>query len=138
MTAKITVRTGSRLEMKLFPVPRSAGLARRFVAHHLAALGHPEMVDDACQITSELVTNALAETPAMPIWVLLGPDAAGRLLLEVRDCSPNPPVARNADAYAESGRGLLITRALSAQCGYRLVGADVRGPAGKVVWAALK
>jgi hypothetical protein len=37
MTAQITVRTDSRLEMKLFPVPQSAGLARRFVAHHLVA-----------------------------------------------------------------------------------------------------
>lgn len=141
MTAQITVRTGSRLKMKLFPVPQSAGLARTFVAHHLAALGHGEMTDDACQIISELVTNALAETPGRPIWISLGPDSAGRMLLEVWDCSPHPPVLRDPDPYDESGRGLLITCALAADCGYRLLSPDTPGErdtTGKVVWAVLR
>jgi two-component sensor histidine kinase len=135
MTAQITMRVDARLKMKLFPVPQSAGLARTFVAHHLNSLGAGEKVPDACQIISELVTNAIAETPDRSIWIYLGPNDAGQLVLEVWDSSRNPPVMRGDDLLAESGRGLVITEALSAGCGYRVLDDNSEG---KIVWALLR
>jgi hypothetical protein len=39
------------------------------------------------------------------------------------------------DLSAESGRGLMLTQALAAEFGYRLIEG---GTAGKIVWALLK
>jgi anti-sigma regulatory factor (Ser/Thr protein kinase) len=124
----------ARLEVTLFPVRQSPGLARTFVRHQLISLGHPELVESACVIVSELVTNAIAETPDSEIRVYLSPNH-GRPLIEVWDSSPEPPVLQVGDLYAESGRGLMLIRALAAEFGYWRSGT---GETGKIVWALLK
>jgi two-component sensor histidine kinase len=124
----------ARLEVTLFPVPQSPGLARTFVRHQLISLGYPELVENACVIVSELVTNAIAETPDQEIRVYLSPNH-GRPLIEVWDSSPAYPVMQVRDLHAESGRGLMLTQALAAELGCRR---SENGTTGKVVWALLK
>ncbi|WP_222722724.1 ATP-binding protein [Actinomadura alba] len=134
MDAIRAMRGRTRLEVTLFPVPQSPGLARTFVRHQLISLGHPELVEDACVIVSELVTNAIAETPGKEIRVYLSAND-GRPLIEVWDSSPTYPVMPVRDLYAESGRGLMLTQALAAEFGcWR----SENGGTGKILWALLK
>ncbi|HEU4954468.1 MAG TPA: ATP-binding protein [Gemmatimonadales bacterium] len=120
-----------RLEITLHPVPQSAGIARTFVTHHLVSRGLEKHAEDAALIATELVTNAVREAPHTPVRLFLTVEETGRLLIEVWDASPDPPVPQRPGPYAASGRGLLITRALSSEVGYHLVGN------GKVVWSRL-
>jgi anti-sigma regulatory factor (Ser/Thr protein kinase) len=87
---------------------------------------------DAALIVSELVTNAVAAARAVePVWPVrlwLLSDAA-RIAVLVWDANPGPPVRSEADATAESGRGLLLVETISDQWGWYPT--DV----GKVVWA---
>ncbi len=122
--------TQARLRLKVYPIPQSPGIARTFIRHHIISLGLAELVEDACMIVTELVTNAIRETPGREIWVYLSL-RDGRPLLEVWDSSSEPPSLRPEDPFAESGRGLRIVRALSAECGYRI------HSNGKVIWARL-
>src|SRR3954471_8427927 len=107
------------LEVTLIPMSQSVGIARVFVRHHLLSLGHRDLVDDATQIVSELVTNAVAATASHDprtrgrIRMRLGP-GRGRPLLEVWDSSPRLPVIREPGFAAESGRGLYIVGMLAA------------------------
>src|SRR5262245_59113389 len=135
-----TTVTGSgrtRLECTLFPIPQSPSSARTFVRRQLVSLGYEDLVYNACQITSELVTNAVHAVITAnlktdsKILLHLGPNK-GRPLLEVWDSSPEMPVTKAEDLYAESGRGLLITQTLAAQWGY------YPKEGGKTVWALLK
>jgi anti-sigma regulatory factor (Ser/Thr protein kinase) len=119
----------ARLKIELKPVALSPGIARTFVAHFLLSHGFANLVDDGCIIASELVTNAIAAAPTSSAWLRLSSN--GSLLLEVWDASPEPPIAKVEDLYAESGRGLLITEVLAAKLGYY----HLNG--GKVVWAML-
>jgi hypothetical protein len=50
---------------------------------------------------------------------------AGRLIIEVSDPDPKPPVFAEADDDAEGGRGLMLVQALSKEWSYYLP------PAGK-------
>jgi anti-sigma regulatory factor (Ser/Thr protein kinase) len=122
-------------ELTLDASPESPRLARRFIADTLGTLGQPCSVEDAQVITSELVTNAVAETqkvqPDAPITAHVGLHF-GKPVVEVWDCSTTPPVANGDDLFATNGRGLIITQALSADWGYEIVSA------GKVVWAVFK
>jgi two-component sensor histidine kinase len=131
MTADGCQGQKTRLHLKLYPVPQSSGIARTFVRHHLISLGYPELVENACIIVAELVTNAIQETPGREVWTYLSPND-GRPLLEVWDSSLRPPSLQPEDPLAEAGRGLLIVRALSAECGYRILAN------GKAIWALLK
>jgi anti-sigma regulatory factor (Ser/Thr protein kinase) len=121
----------TRLYVKVYPVPQSAGIARTFVRHHLLAFGLPELIGDACTIVTELVTNAIRETPNHDVAVYLSPQD-GHPLLEVWDSSTTAPYLAAEDLFAESGRGLRIVKALSADCGYRILAN------GKIIWARLK
>jgi anti-sigma regulatory factor (Ser/Thr protein kinase) len=117
-------------EIRLEPSKRASRQARGFVSHHLCELGFPKLVDDAVTIVAELVTNAHRETPATPIWVDLRV-AGGYPLLEVWDCSRNPPVFKDPDFLATEGRGLHIVDELSVRLGWDIF------PCGKVVWVVL-
>jgi hypothetical protein len=109
---------------------RASREARGFVSLHLYELGFPRLVDDAVIIVVELVTNARKETPATPIWVDLRL-ASGYPLLQVWDCSRNPPVFKDPDFLATEGRGLHIVTGLSVRLGWDIF------PCGKVVWVLL-
>ncbi|MBC6459172.1 ATP-binding protein [Actinomadura sp. HBU206391] len=123
--------------MNLVPVPQSVAIARVFVRHQLISLRYADRIEDASQIVSELVTNAVRATAsASPgalgrIRLFLGPHH-GRPLLEVWDSSPEPPVPREPDFRSESGRGLNIVRSLAIDFGWY----ETEG--GKTVWALLR
>ncbi|GAA2073797.1 ATP-binding protein [Actinomadura alba] len=119
------------------PVPQAASVARVFVRHQLISLRYADLIDDACQITAELVGNAVNATASAGIAtnryirLYLGPNA-GRPLLEVWDPAPSLPVLKEPDPVSESGRGLHIVGSLSAGFGWYENGG------GKTVWALLK
>src|SRR5918992_5747949 len=99
-------------EIKLCPVPKSVRDARNFVRDHLSEWGYLKGAEDAALIADELASNAVAAAPVTPFWVTLWV-ANGWPMLEVADCSPEPPVLQPPDFLAESGRGLHIVDALS-------------------------
>jgi anti-sigma regulatory factor (Ser/Thr protein kinase) len=117
-------------QIQLEPTARAARDARRFVSETLTELGHPDLVEDARLIASELITNSITHAPKLPIW--FGIWRTGAFLdLEVWDCSPEPPVYLDPDFLAEGGRGLHIVRELGISTGYTIF------DCGKVVWALL-
>jgi anti-sigma regulatory factor (Ser/Thr protein kinase) len=118
-------------EIALRPVPKAASQARAFIRRRLTELGFRELVDDGVLVAVELVTNAVREAPDGPVRLSLRL-SAGRPVIEVRDCSPVLPVVKDADFVSETGRGLHIVDALSAELGWRRIGR------GKMVWAVLR
>jgi anti-sigma regulatory factor (Ser/Thr protein kinase) len=81
-----------------------------------------EVTDTAEFVTSELVANAVK---AMQVKAVDGPCVevswrmfAQRLLIEVTDSSPLPPIQRNLDAKSEDGRGLAAVDGLTADWGF--------------------
>jgi hypothetical protein len=114
--------------------------ARRLVATALPQWSLPQFEVTAALIASELVTNALAATrgvqwtaavPPLLLWLCGGPSAVAVLAW---DATVTAPAAREAGEDDESGRGLAIVAALSADWGYYF-------PAefgGKVTWAVIE
>jgi anti-sigma regulatory factor (Ser/Thr protein kinase) len=98
-------------EIKLDPDPASVRKARDFVRTNLCELGFPGSVDNGVLIASELVTNAVREAPDTPCLVAVRV-GAGHPVIEVHDCSPEPPKRQPPDFVAERGRGLHIVDAL--------------------------
>jgi anti-sigma regulatory factor (Ser/Thr protein kinase) len=104
--------------------PRSLAWARRHAHAVLAAWGLPEdTIQTAILLVSELITNACNAT------ALQGPDSPavitqtlrrqpGRIVIEVSDPDPRPPILTDADPDAESGRGLHLVDALSKEWSY--------------------
>lgn len=123
-----------RLELTLSPHPQEAGRARDAVRHWLLTNEFPASVDDGIQIASELVANAATETlkvnPRATITLYLFV-VKKRPMLQVWDCSTNPPVTRVEDLSAERGRGVMISQALAADFGHEIF------ETGKVIWALL-
>jgi two-component sensor histidine kinase len=118
--SSILPRPSVDIEVKLEPTPLAPKEARRFVARELAALGYSRLVDDARLVASELVTNAIRYVPDKPLWVDLR--RAGKyLMLEVWDCSPEPPVTQDPDFLAEGGRGLHVVGELGVKWDYDLL-----------------
>jgi hypothetical protein len=68
--------------------------------------------------------------PDKPFWVDLR-RAGKHVVLEVWDCSTEPPVAQDPDFLAEGGRGLHVVDGLGAKFGYDLL------CCGKVTWVVL-
>ncbi len=87
----------------------------------------PETVETAVLLASELVTNAIAATgpvrERLTYPELIGVERVSltlrhlhsRVIIEVFDSSPNPPILDCADTDAESGRGLMLVQALSKE-----------------------
>ncbi|WP_243639058.1 ATP-binding protein [Streptacidiphilus pinicola] len=113
----------------------SVGIARHRLTEQLNAWSLPEpTVDDAVLLVSELATNAVVHTAGtrMLCGVALSPD--GRLRIEVHDDHDAPCAAPGSpDPDDESGRGLLIVRALADAWGVQ----PSPTTGGKVVWATL-
>jgi anti-sigma regulatory factor (Ser/Thr protein kinase) len=116
------------------------GLARGHVRAALAGWGLGTFVDDAQEIASELVANAvnasastLASGRVLVIRVCLVVDA-DVLTIECWDQAPGFPVLRQSDEFAETGRGLAIIDALtSGRWGCH----PAIGQVGKCVWAEI-
>jgi anti-sigma regulatory factor (Ser/Thr protein kinase) len=124
----------SHLDLTALPgaVPRARHHARRVLADWgLGALGEPAEL-----VVSELVTNAVKACQAAGghrhVHLRLASDRA-RVLIEVQDGSPQPPVLAGATDDDESRRGLCLVEAMSAAWDWY----PHRASGGKVVWALL-
>jgi len=111
--------------IQLTAQPRTPYWARR---HAHAVLGAwqlpPATAETAILLVSELVTNAIAATTtpapgppatgAVPITQTLRLQP-GRIVIEVSDPDPSPPLPQHAGPDAETGRGLMLVAALSKE-----------------------
>jgi anti-sigma regulatory factor (Ser/Thr protein kinase) len=100
--------------------------ARRFVTGVLRRWGCDVLVDDACLVVTELVSNAIVHGTGEPKVVVVHRDDG--LLLEVHDTNPDAPVVRVLDPLGASGFGLHLVSGVSEAWGMRRVSP------GKVVW----
>jgi anti-sigma regulatory factor (Ser/Thr protein kinase) len=116
--------------------------ARAAVAAKLTAWGLPHLVDDATQIASELIANAVAASTqgapegAEPVSVTLTLTISStrrELCVRVWDPAPAlpPRIRQEPGTWAERGRGLLIVEELSTRWGC------YPGRTGKYVWSVL-
>jgi anti-sigma regulatory factor (Ser/Thr protein kinase) len=117
----------------LAPGPRGAMQARRWVADVCAAIGRPELRDNAELALSEVVTNAILHGKP-PVTVRLR-GTATHPRVEVRDASPDEPRFPQVEAGQEFmgdlptfGRGLTIVAHTSEAWGAE------RDGDGKLVW----
>jgi PAS domain-containing protein len=107
----------------------SAPAARCFAADILTAWGQRALVDDACLLLDEVITNAVQHTVGdVRVQMTLGQ----RLRIEVRDHSDRHPAKRPVEADSEIGRGLHIVETLARTWGF-----EPLPGAGKVVWFEL-
>ncbi|MER5886528.1 ATP-binding protein [Streptomyces sp. NPDC001941] len=121
--------------------PASVAAARRYVADVLAEWGLPgdaEVADTVRLIVSELATNAVQHTfgqsPTFTVDVLLERDE--HLRLGVTDSHPRWPQRLPAAVQQDNGRGMVIIRCLTAECGGRLSITPTE-EGGKTVWISL-
>ncbi|WP_040407666.1 ATP-binding protein [Amycolatopsis nigrescens] len=118
--------------------------ARRFVAGALTAWGCTGPIEDAMQVTSELVANVLRHTtgrPRLTVRTVHDERSAGssvsslpflgyRIRIEVADSSSRLPVRRTGGQ--QGGWGLQLVERLAVEWGVR------RLARGKVVWCELE
>ncbi len=136
--SNLTRQLPLRSFLELGALPGATPCARLHARHLLCEWQLPDLADAAELVTSELVTNAVrvsrAEAGAVPVRLRLLADAASALVL-VWDASPRPPVRASGGEDDESGRGLLLVEALSAEWNW-FVPSEPAG--GKVVWALIR
>ncbi|MFD6349457.1 ATP-binding protein [Streptomyces roseolus] len=129
-----------RLPRTTAAVPVARALVRTALdATDPGAAGRPDR-DTAELLTAELVANAVEHTSGegpIELFVELL-DAPGGCQIEVHDPDParpgrlgGPDPDAEVDPWQEHGRGLLLLRALSSDCGHRPT------PHGKAVWFTL-
>jgi PAS domain S-box-containing protein len=109
--------------------PRSAGTARARVRDTLTQWGVADLVDTACLLVTEVLTNAIQHARS-PVELQLYLTAS-EVIVEVSDDSAQLPQRCLPDQEEESGRGLLLVEALAASWGARLA------ETGKTVWFTL-
>lgn len=114
---------------ELGPNLKAPAEARSVVGDLLRQGRRPDLVDVACLLTSELVTNAVIHVGA-PIELVVDLDHA-RLAVEVIDTSSRTPALGEAKPHDTSGRGLELVEELSDCWGITHV------RPGKSVWFAL-
>jgi serine phosphatase RsbU (regulator of sigma subunit) len=115
-------------ELTLGPEPDAVPKARRFTAQWFA--DEPDhLVDDAEQVVSELVTNAILHG-AEPVTLRLS-RTGNALRLEVEDAGRTMPIVSRASVDTMTGRGLSLIAALASGWGV------TESPGGKVVWAEI-
>ena len=110
--------------------PESAAVARGFTAGVLDATPWADHVDTAVLLVSELVTNAVRHgSPPYALVIAVGEDDVE---ISVEDADGSLPQARQPDAMAEDGRGLLLIGALADRWGIRPL------ITGKAAWFTLR
>ncbi|MGW1198374.1 ATP-binding protein [Streptomyces sp. NPDC002536] len=121
--------------------PASVSTARRYVADVLAEWGLPDGSDAAYAvrlIVSELVTNAVQHTrgqsPTFTVEVRL--EREEQLRIGVTDSHPRHPRRLPAAVQQDSGRGMVIVRALTLERGGGL-SVTPTPDGGKTVWIRL-
>ncbi|WP_460061434.1 PAS domain S-box protein [Streptomyces sp. YKOK-I1] len=110
--------------------PSSVPQGRAFLRHTLASWNCATRTDDALLLLSETLTNAVLHAEG-PIGLHLHRTATD-LTVEVSDRSPQLPQPRLAAEEEESGRGLILVRALAAGWGVRPT------DEGKTTWFTLR
>ncbi|MEZ7003112.1 ATP-binding protein [Streptomyces sp. AD55] len=103
----------------------SVAAARTHVMGTLAEWGLPagaELAETVRLVVSELATNAVQHTlgQSPTFTVDLGLDHEGWLRIGVTDSHPRLPRRLPAAVQQDNGRGLVIIRSLTAECGGRL------------------
>jgi len=107
--------------------------ARALMRDTLTSWGFGDYVETAELLASELVTNAVeAMSGKGTAVVVVRVSADDRVLLEVWDPDPRPPVLVHVGPDAESGRGLVLIEGLAKDWGHYT---DPCG--GKIVWCEL-
>ena len=106
------------LHMALELDPRSVGRARIAVAQRLGRHQLRALCDDAVQVVSELVTNAIQHGTGHTVTLTLR-EADRTLHIDVAGSSDGCPALRAAPAGAEDGRGLWIVDRLATRWGSR-------------------
>ncbi|MEU0374206.1 ATP-binding protein [Streptomyces sp. NPDC006283] len=121
--------------------PESVSTARRYVTEIVCGWGlepDTEAVDTVRLIVSELATNAVQHTfgqsPTFTVDLRLERDE--QLCIGVTDSHPRWPQRLPAAVRQDNGRGMVIIRTLTAECGGRLSVSPTR-EGGKTVWIAL-
>lgn len=98
---------------------RSAGQARAAVAALLLGAGWaPEVIEDACTLVSEAVTNAVEHGGGV-VDAYVDVDAE-RLRFAVADRSEQLPAPQQPDPWATSGRGVALINELADRWGVEL------------------
>lgn len=110
--------------------PASVPEGRAFLHKALTSWNCTANADDALLLLSETLTNAVQHSEG-PVGLHLHRTATD-LTVEVSDRSPQLPQPRVAVEDAESGRGLILVRALAADWGMRPT------DEGKTIWFTLK
>jgi anti-sigma regulatory factor (Ser/Thr protein kinase) len=114
----MSVSAATPLNVRLSPDLTAPALARRLVRAVLTEWGLPALVDDACLVTSEIVTNSVIHAGGdLRLRVDLT-DAA--LLVEVHDGSTEIPTLFDAGAQDENHRGILIIDEVAVDWGYTI------------------
>ncbi|MFD9910669.1 ATP-binding protein [Streptomyces sp. NPDC059063] len=121
--------------------PASVSAARKYVGDVLTEWGLPadaDVADTVRLIVSELATNAVQHTlglsPTFTVDIQLDRDE--RLRLGVTDSHPRFPKRLPAAVQQDNGRGMVIIRWLTAECGGRLTVCPT-AEGGKTVWITL-
>lgn len=114
-------------------VPESAGVARSLIRTALAAWHQEDLIDDALNIITELVSNAVDHARLPSIRVIVTRPADGWIRFGVVDRSRAIPEMRtDSNGDQIRGRGLVLVEALSDRWGTDL------HHWGKTVWAEMK
>jgi anti-sigma regulatory factor (Ser/Thr protein kinase) len=117
----------------------AAAKAREFTRHVLRSWGLLMLAEDATIVVSELVTNALRHGArgtgdvAIDGIELVLCRRAGLIACAVADPGTEPPLLMTPDPAAETGRGLRVVQALSADWGWTRLSGHC-----KAVWAILR
>ncbi|MFF4565087.1 PAS domain S-box protein [Streptomyces sp. NPDC001435] len=111
-------------------LPQSVSAGRDFLGRVLVEWDLTDRADDACLLLSEVLTNAVQHAQG-PIGLHICRTDI-ELTVEIGDRSPQLPQPRTAAEDAESGRGLLLVRALADDWGVRPT------DEGKTTWFSLK
>jgi anti-sigma regulatory factor (Ser/Thr protein kinase) len=110
--------------------PAAAAEARCQVKAAIYAFDVDVDMPVAALLTSELVSNAIKHERGETVLLVIN-GACGELRVDVHDSSRALPVAMDAPADAETGRGLMLVDSLSSEWGF------YRTPTGKAVYFTL-
>ncbi|MBT2388136.1 ATP-binding protein [Streptomyces sp. ISL-1] len=121
--------------------PASVSAARTFATDIVSEWGLPagtEAVDTVRLIVSELATNAVQHTfgqsPTFTVDLSLERDE--QLRIGVTDSHPRWPQRLPAAVRQDNGRGMVIIRSLTAECGGQL-SVTPTAEGGKTVWIVM-
>ena len=130
LLAELAMTEATVTSLELAGEPASVGLARRSVRQACLELRRPDLVDKACLVVSELVSNAILHAPGGCELRLRS--SGSSLRIEVLDQGDGTPDPRGPAEDGEGGRGLQIVSTLSFAWGVEAAGGDR-----KAVWAEL-